>query len=354
MSQALGELGHEVTLVARSGSDLEDSISESLYHYYGVKPVFQIRTKKPLRIFGHGFFSLGILTGLEVLKLKPDLVYGRSLFSSWLAALFGFQVVLELHSKISLDRKVFGWLVSSKRVKLIVVISEALKARVFRIVGDISVLVAPDGADIPDKSEFMDPPIDIEASDHGVKVGYIGHLYPGKGGELIAMLAREMPDQLFHLIGGNPEDILRIKNISPKNVILHGYVPPGEIPSLLCEFDILLLPAGKRVMAAGNKDDIAEVMSPLKLFEYMAAGKAILASDLPVLREILKDSKNAILVPPDKPAEWSAALKKLIKDPELRDYLGLQARRDLEENYTWLKRGEMIMEKLESSIQAYD
>jgi glycosyltransferase involved in cell wall biosynthesis len=82
-------------------------------------------------------------------------------------------------------------------------------------------------------------------------------------------------------------------------------------------------------------------MSPLKLFEYMSAGKPIVASDLPVLREVL-DEANAVLVDPEDADAWARALESL-RDAGLRERLGVRARRDFLERHTWDIRARKVL-----------
>src|SRR5690606_38086332 len=120
------------------------------------------------------------------------------------------------------------------------------------------------------------------------KVGYIGHLYPGKGGELIVDLSTKMPQVDFHIVGGREQDILRLKNRPHSdNLYFHGYVPYADTKPYLNAFDIVLAPYSEKVYLAKTNAEIGNWMSPLKLFEYMSAGKPIISSDLNVLREVL-------------------------------------------------------------------
>ena len=90
--------------------------------------------------------------------------------------------------------------------------------------------------------------------------------------------------------------------------------------------------------------------SPLKLFEYMAAGRAIAASDLPSIREILTDGENALLVKPGDPNALAAAIRTLINDGDLAQRLARAARTDVT-RYTWTRRAERL-EKLFDEVLA--
>jgi glycosyltransferase involved in cell wall biosynthesis len=87
-------------------------------------------------------------------------------------------------------------------------------------------------------------------------------------------------------------------------------------------------------------------MSPLKIFEYMASGRAIVASDLPVLREVL-NNRNAVLCEADNVDQWRQAIITLTEDRQLRQRLGAQARRDFDQHYSWSRRANFLMAQLQ-------
>jgi len=89
-------------------------------------------------------------------------------------------------------------------------------------------------------------------------------------------------------------------------------------------------------------------MSPLKMFEYMAAGKPIIASDLPVLREVLAHEHNALLVPPQNLEAWLAAVRRLQDDEQLRQELGRTASREQASLYSWDARARTVLAGLSS------
>jgi glycosyltransferase involved in cell wall biosynthesis len=94
----------------------------------------------------------------------------------------------------------------------------------------------------------------------------------------------------------------------------------------------------------GGGDGVERWMSPLKLFEYMSYAKPIIASDLPVLREVLEDGRTALLAAPDDPEPWVAALERLRDDAGLRQKLGAEALAHFEGNYTWTSRARRVIE----------
>jgi len=109
-------------------------------------------------------------------------------------------------------------------------------------------------------------------------------------------------------------------------------------------FDIAMAPYQKIVAVAGGKGNTVEWMSPLKIFEYMAYGKAIIASDLPVLHEVLVPDRTALMVEPGDVAAWKNAICRLMINTEERRALGREARVKFLANYTWKRRAERILD----------
>ena len=87
-------------------------------------------------------------------------------------------------------------------------------------------------------------------------------------------------------------------------------------------------------------------MSPLKMFEYMSSKVPIISSDLPVLKEVLKDGSNSLLVEPDDVASWDAALNRLLDDNQLSNFLAQNAYEDFQTKFTWYSRGREICKLL--------
>jgi glycosyltransferase involved in cell wall biosynthesis len=112
----------------------------------------------------------------------------------------------------------------------------------------------------------------------------------------------------------------RARERSLTNVLFTGFVPNEIIPLYQAAAEVLLMPYQLSVATSGG-GNTAEVCSPMKMFEYMAAGRAILSSNLPVLREVLDDSM-AVFCPQDAP-EWDPL--ESLPDEERRKVLGRHA-----------------------------
>lgn len=175
--------------------------------------------------------------------------------------------------------------------------------------------------------------------------GYFGHLYPGRGVEIIEAMASIRPDILFLLFGGNEVDVLdKRANNQCENVHYVGHVPHHIAQQAMRSVDVLLMPYQESVSIGIAGHDTARWMSPMKMFEYMATGVPIISSNLPVLGEILKDGENALLVPPSDIKRWVSALDKLLKNKVLANSIGICAHNDYKEKYTWKQRALRLIE----------
>ncbi|MDB2617847.1 glycosyltransferase, partial [Candidatus Pelagibacter bacterium] len=173
-----------------------------------------------------------------------------------------------------------------------------------------------------------------------IKVGYVGNLYKGKGIEVIASINEKVKNDVeFHIIGGKKKDIEYWKNkIKSKNIFFYGFIPQNKLSNYINSLDICLLPNQMDLFLSGV-GNISSYTSPLKLFDYMSHKKAIIASDIKVLREVLND-KNSILVKCDDFEGWINAIEKL-KTPLLRKKIEDQALKDFH-TYTWSNRVKKI------------
>jgi glycosyltransferase involved in cell wall biosynthesis len=202
--------------------------------------------------------------------------------------------------------------------------------------------VVPDGARVPDVSETGLRP----DATGGRVVGYAGHLYPWKGPDVLMAALERLPAVRALIVGGlaGEPDLERVRaladRVAPGRVEFAGQVDPPRVAPLLRRADVLALPnTPGRVSAAYT--------SPLKLFEYMASGRPIVASDLPALREVLRPSANAVLVEPGDAAALAAGLARVLGDAALAARLAAQAREDVRE-WTWDRRAERVDALIES------
>ena len=131
--------------------------------------------------------------------------------------------------------------------------------------------------------------------------GYTGHLYAGRGMTLLDQLAHRLPQVNFLWAGGRAGRgaglAERLKAESLSNVRLTGFVENRQLPLYQAAAEVLLMPY-ERTISGSSGGNSAAYASPMKMFEYMACRRAILSSDLPVMREVLNET-NAVLCPPE-------------------------------------------------------
>jgi glycosyltransferase involved in cell wall biosynthesis len=198
--------------------------------------------------------------------------------------------------------------------------------------------VVPNGVDWPEHLPEKHWP------QAGRQVIYSGSLFPWKGAEVLTAAAAALPGCHIHLYGGSPERVTALRAAAPASGALltfHGTVPRARVLDALGAACIAVLP--NRPLTD------SDFTSPLKLFEYMAHGCAIVASDLPALREIL-GADDAVWVRPDDPAALAAGIAALAADPQRARHMGDRLR-DKARGYTWEARAATIHALLQSLPQ---
>jgi glycosyltransferase involved in cell wall biosynthesis len=170
-------------------------------------------------------------------------------------------------------------------------------------------------------------------------VGFSGHLYKGRGIEELLECAKVLDQIFFLIVGGESADILRNKSFAQdlglSNVEFAGFVPQANVPNYLFACDVLVMPYTEATVTHN-------FMSPMKMFEYLASGRPIVATDFPVIREILVDKKNSVLVTSNSAGALAWGIKWVIEHPEDAKRISEQARRDAEQ-YSWEKRVKRVV-----------
>ncbi|MFW6053004.1 MAG: glycosyltransferase family 4 protein [Desulfosalsimonas sp.] len=343
MCEAFAKIGHDVSLVISSRGAKQADIFE----HYGINLCFSIRQLSVPQIKGKkALYCHQALMG--TCRLKPDMVVGRSVHVCALAALWGLPVIYDAHApvweKSNLDYLAFQILRRSKKLLRMTTNSSALKYLCIQAGQQprTEIVVANNGSSEFPGDEF---PPSWPGRDGAFQVGYMGHLYSGRGVEIIIACAEQLPEMDFHIVGGHDRDIEHWKSLTAlPNLFFHGFVKHSEIHKYRNQCDVLLAPYMSRGVAmAGGSGDQSRYMNPIKIIEYMSTRKPIIASDLPVLREVLADGRNALLCDPEDVSAWCYALKRLAEDAKLADRLARAAYGDFIQNYTWQARARRLI-----------
>jgi glycosyltransferase involved in cell wall biosynthesis len=387
MTQAFISNGHDARLVSplthphttqknHGGEEVNRYSWDELALQYGLQYRFPIEWIPARRYFRRYDYSLSAVRWAR--NWEADLIYTRLPQAAAIASQIKTRTILEVHDlpQGKMGTRLFRLFLQGGGAQRLVVITYALAEdliNTFQIpqpkptYQDTNTkstfsrkeftLIAPDGVDLErydnlpstsDARKTIMTNTDFYLPKEDFIAGYTGHLYTGRGTKMLLSLAEYLPQVTFLLVGGEPKQVKlfheQIKHRGLKNVILTGFIPNAELPLYQAACDILLMPYQRRI-AASSGGDISRYLSPMKLFEYMACERAILSSDLPVLKEIISN-ENATLLPTDNINAWVDAIKNMMTNPAQRKKLATQARQDVQQ-YSWDARAERILNGLE-------
>ena len=172
------------------------------------------------------------------------------------------------------------------------------------------------------------------------RIVYAGSFYDWKGVDDLLLAAAGLPGYRVTLLGGDAADIERLRPMVAPNgaeIVFLPRLPPEAVMAMLMEACIAVLP--------NRAEGVSRFTSPLKLFEYMAAGCAIVAADLPSVREVLPATLPGWFVPGD-PASLGTALRTLGQQPNLAKREG-ERMRTAAAAYSWKARASALIEFIE-------
>ncbi len=276
---------------------------------------------------------------------RPDLVYSRSLPAAERCAASGLATIVESHIPVAHPQfSVLRAAAAHPASRLLVTVTEALREQWLAagLPAD-KIAVWPDAVDL---ERFEHAPSQAAARDalrlprEGALAVYCGHFYAEKGVPSLVDAARLLRKATVQLVGGWPEDIERMRERAQGCPTLHftGFVDNALVPLHLAAADALVLPNSARFPQA-------RTTSPLKLFEYMAARRPIVATRIAAFAGLLRHGENAWLVAPDSAQALAEGIERVLASPELGERLAAQAWRDVQQ-YTWKRRATGILELL--------
>jgi glycosyltransferase involved in cell wall biosynthesis len=255
MTQALVERGQDVRMAVPASSASIAPSWEQLSYHYGLKTTFQISwlpANPHLRGYDYGWRSLRWAQ-----RWKADVVYTRLPQAAAFSSVLGMRTILEVHD---LPQGTFGpflfrRFLDGRGARRLVVISRALLDDLverFALPGSTFTQVASDGVDLERYAGLPDP----EKARSGLRrdgkfaldpdrftAGYTGHLYAGRGSQLLLDLAYALPEVNFLVVGGDPSDVARLQASAQsrnlRNLIITGFVPNAELPRYQAACEVL-------------------------------------------------------------------------------------------------------------------
>lgn len=349
MCNAFSTAGVRMTLVVprrlTTNRNLKN-LPTSIWNFYGVCSNFEIKWLPfpyPVSKFQQSIHAL--MATLYAWTSQVSFVYTRSEWVAVILSRMGIPVILEVHQHIGGLALPMAARMACRNGRFVglVCVSKTLAEKMIELgFPDYKVVVAHDGVDLSlfeprlsksEAREILNLPLD------GQIVCHLGHLYYGRGIEVLISSAKNLQDTTFLMVGGNPSDIeyhrghVHLQGL--KNVQFIGVIPNIKVPAYLYAADVLVMPYTRKIPTI-------QYTSPMKMFEYMAAGRPIISSDFPVLREVLRHGENALLVPSSDSMALADAIKLALNDPLLAQRLGAQALEDVRA-YTWDQRVQKIL-----------
>ncbi len=342
MCEAFSQLSNEVILITTNVSN-----KENIFDHYNVKFKFIFKKIKRFKRFPLGlkYYLFSIFSILESFKYKPDIYITRNFFTCFLLVILKKKIIMELHHDLKIESRVVNFLakklkfLNSKHIQKIIAITQGVKKEYVdkKIISKTKIVVLPSGSSIKKKFDFS-------YKKNFFNIGYFGSLYKSRGLDIIYKLARIDTRNQYHLYG----DLNKVREFkfkkSLKNMHIHNYVPYKDVPKNLSKMDILLMPYTSSVTVAGDVGDITKFTSPLKLFDYLSAGKIIMCSKLDILKEIIQDKQNAIFIKNFRNIfSWKKEIDKLSNQPQKR-YIMSKNNHNLSKKYSLKERAKKIIE----------
>ncbi len=350
-AEAFAALGIEVELIAPLRLD---RVRQTPAEYWGMQDNFRVRYLPIIDLFSVPLlrqiaFFVSIATYLPAVffyilftRRAGDVIYSNEAFPL-LPASFIAPAVYELHDFP--ERMFWVYRILLRRAALIVSTNNWKRDALIR------------RFDVPkDRIVVERNAVDIDALDAISKtaactklrldpearyVVYTGQFYPWKGTDTLAEAAKLVPDAQFVFVGGVDVDFARSKArwAQAKNIRFTGQVPHGEAALWQKAADVLVVPN------TAKEEISAHYTSPMKLFEYMASGNPIVASDIPSIREVV-DESLVYFARPDNAASLAQAIEKALSDPLAVERA--QRASTLVREHTWGARAQRIRAAIEA------
>lgn len=334
LCRALNDIGYRTTWAYVGKERDEDAVRRT---YRLPDSLRCIRLKEiggSLRYPGLAAFSLA--------KVRADVTITRMPQAAIVTALLGRPTILELHQHLNTYRHWTWWRrflhllpkgrlsVAALTPSIVEQMDPLLKVRVRKI------------AVIPSAASDL---LDGDASSI-YDVGYVGSFMPGKGIERIVHLATSLPDVSFVIYGdpsGDPEAAAKFATLG--NVTLAGFVERARIANALGTFRIGIAPYAKDGFGRRGSAFVSmDSMSSLKVLEYMSASRAVVATRIPTIANVIDHGETGLLCAADDADAWVAAVRLLKDEPRLSKRLARNARRVFEEKHSYARRASAFAE----------
>ncbi len=357
---AFTTLGHEVhALASRTDGDAAIPVpSESIPLPEIAEALPEAENPRLTRALAHLWNNVAVERSLRKLlsRFPPDLIYERyspfGAAGSLMAARLGIPHVLEVNAPLAWEGRHYrkqalpeaaGWLEETAFASTSLVIAVSRELRDALVEGGLpasKIAVVPNGVDV----DLFAPEGEahLEGFEGKLVLGFVGSLKPWHGIEVLCEAFRRLAaDPRYHLlvVGKGPlgKAVQALADELPGRVTQAGAVAHHHVPTYLRAMDIALAPYPPLERF---------YYSPLKVLEYMAAARAIVAARIGQLTELVRPGETGLLVEPGDPEALAQAIRALAADEALRNALGSTAAREARRSHRWTDRALSIMERV--------
>lgn len=337
-ADGFAKLGHDVTIICYGKKN------QNWNEYYGLNNSIKWKII-PQVLFGKKLdphYQFALLALAIIFFINPDAIYTRTFLLPYFTSLLGYNTFSEAHTHLDNTSSQFRKFITATHFnsfKKWITISEFLKNGYINLGADENkIVVLPDAVDL----DLFKRPNQVipQFNTKFINIVYAGHLYDYKGIPTILKAAKLLPDFQFHIIGGLPDDISkqqqRVLSNNLQNVHIYGHFQQKEVPKFLHSADVLLLTHTLNHPAAN-------FTSPVKLAEYLASEVPVVVSDIPALRDWLKDDE-VIFTIPDNPVSLADGIKRAVGLSEEDKRAMIQKSLKLAEKWSYLNRCKLILE----------
>lgn len=363
IANAFEQLGHKVFFESPTGVDPRQMAGKTPFATAKKKslraPVAADRFVFELLEIGYNLHAWFKLRG-HARRGRIDLIYLRHAFflfaTAKVARRHNIPLVVEVNELAGDERireqpffqRLVRWSdrVTFRQADLITVVSPHLKRKIVAMgIDEGKVVVLPNAIDPRDYGD-KGPTSGLRKrwgfTEREVVFGFIGWFVKWHRLDFLlqtfAQVVAEMPDARLVFVGegtlkGELEQLVSGLKLSDK-VVFAGAVPHEDIPAAIAAFDVALVPHSN------------EYRSPIKLFEYMASGRAVLAPATEPIEMVVTSGANGLLFKPLDSADLKSKMLQLAHDPRLREQLARQGKSDAFEKYTWRHNAERIVSLL--------
>jgi glycosyltransferase involved in cell wall biosynthesis len=352
MCRAFADEGLDIELAAPSSGKSPSEMRSVAEEITGRGVGFEISLYEKKSIAGR-FAMIGAFWGARriIQSRDADFCWLRNALAVPVAMKAGMQVIYEAHNSILHANRVLNAIrtrrltrsATDTKFSLFIAISENL-AEFWRQRGvpPQKLLAAHDGVDaeafreVPDMTSLRR---ELGLNPDSKIVTYAGSLYADREITSIISLAKSFPDAQFVVVGG-PGDLAETHAAHARrnglgNIGFTGRVAHQRVKDYLFAADVLLMVWSRQVKTI-------DYCSPLKVFEYMAAGRTLVGHGFPTIREVLTDGKDALLADPNSFAELKHKLAMAL-DMEVPNPLSVAAREAAFERHSWKARARRIL-----------